>query len=154
MTGSRSTGVDEALVNRIKEVLIDDTVTLDQIHVDKPPAGSLGGSRTGETLELLMNLATERINSTLAQTTNAVVDLVDGLTDAANAIKNADDEAAVNATKLMNNGVDTINQPFFENLAKDTRLNLPDINLPFLPDLGAVEEAVTRGKFGQDEAGE
>lgn len=154
MTGSRSTGVDEALVNRIKEVLIDDTVTLDQIHVDKPRAGSLGGSRSGQALELLMNLATERINSTLAQTTNAVVDLVDGLTDAANAIKNADDEAAVNATKLMNHGVDTINQPFFENLAKDTRLNLPDINLPFLPDFGAVEEAVTRGKFGQDEAGE
>ena len=151
MTGSRSTGVDKALVNKIKEVLIDDTVVIDKIHVDKPAPGSLGGSQTADALETLMALATERINSTLSQTSKAMVAFCDGLDDAVRAIENADQDAATEATKLMDEGLDLVKQPFFENLAKDARLNLPDINLPFFPDLGALEEAATRGKFGQDD---
>lgn len=150
MTGSRSTGVDKTWVNRIKEVLIDDTVELDKIHVDKPPSGSLGGSQTGQALERLMNVATERINSTLSETSKAMVAFVDGLDDAVRAIENADSDAAADAEKLMNQGVGVISQPFFDNLAKDARIDLPDVNLPFFPDFGAVEEAITRAKFGQD----
>lgn len=153
MTGSRSTGVNKPLVNRIKQVLIDDTVEIDKIHVDKPSAGALGGSSTGETLENLMNLATERINSTLSETSKAMVAFVDGLDDAVRAVENADEEAKVAFEKEMNTAVDLISQPFFDSLAKDARLNLPDIDLPFLPDFGALEEAVTRSKFGQDEEG-
>lgn len=153
MTGSRSTGVNKPLVNRIKQVLIDDTVEIDKIHVDKPSAGALGGSSTGETLENLMNLATERINSTLSETSKAMVAFVDGLDDAVRAVENADEEAKVAFEKEMNTAVDLISQPFFDSLAKDARLNLPDIDLPFFPDFGALEEAVTRSKFGQDEEG-
>lgn len=154
MTGSRSTGVNKPLVNRIKQVLIDDTVELDKTHVDKPAAGSLGASRTGQTLEILMSLATERINSTLSETSKAMVAFVDGLDDAVRAIEDADEQAKTDFDNLMTEGVDLISQPFFDNLAKDARLNLPDINLPFFPDLGALEEAATRAKFGQDDKAE
>ncbi|TQL66640.1 hypothetical protein FB381_0504 [Nocardioides albertanoniae] len=150
MTGSRSTGANKALVNRIKEVLIDDTVKIDQVHVDKPATGSLGGSATGQALERLMNVATDRINSTLSETSRALVNFVDGLDDAVRAVEGADEKAASDAERLMNQGVGTISQPFFDNLMKDARLNLPDIDAPFLPNFGAVEEAVTRGKFGQN----
>ncbi|EGD45523.1 hypothetical protein NBCG_00152 [Nocardioidaceae bacterium Broad-1] len=153
MTGSRSTGVNKPLVNKIKQVLIDDTVKIDKIHVDKPSAGALGGSRTGETLEALMNLATDRINSALSETSKAMVAFVDGLDDAVRFVEDADEDAKVAFEKGLVAAVDLISQPFFDNLAKDARLNLPDINLPFFPDLGALEEAATRAKFGQDEEG-
>ncbi|MEU0264630.1 hypothetical protein [Nocardioides sp. NPDC006303] len=153
MTGSRSTGVNKPLVNKIKQVLIDDTVKVDKIHVDKPGAGALGGSQTGEALETLMNLATERINSALSETSKAMVAFVDGLDDAVRAVEDADEEARTAFQNHMTAAVDLISQPFFDNLARDARLNLPDINLPFFPDLGALEEAATRSKFGQDEEG-
>ncbi|GGR46630.1 hypothetical protein J2S40_003713 [Nocardioides luteus] len=154
MTGPRSTGVNKPLVNQIKQVLIDDTVELDKVHVDKPRAGSLGGSQTANTLETLMNLATERINSALSETSKAMVSFVDGLDDAVRAVEDADEQARTDAHNLMTAGVDLISQPFFDNLVKDARLNLPDINLPFLPDFGALEEAATRAKFGQDDKAE
>ncbi|MFE6645942.1 hypothetical protein ACFVJS_05235 [Nocardioides sp. NPDC057772] len=153
MTGSRSTGVNKPLVNKIKQVLIDDTVKVDKIHVDKPGAGTLGGSKTAETLETLMNLATERINSALSETSKAMVAFVDGLDDAVRAVEDADEDARKAFDNQMTTAVDLVSQPFFDNLAKDARLNLPDVNLPFFPDLGAIEEAVTRSKFGQDEEG-
>lgn len=153
MTGSRSTGVNKPLVNKIKQVLIDDTVKVDKIHVDKPGSGTLGGSKTGEVLETLMNLATERINSALSETSKAMVAFVDGLDDAVRAVEDADEDAKKAFQDQMTTAVGLISQPFFDNLAKDARLNLPDVNLPFFPDLGALEEVVTRSKFGQDEEG-
>lgn len=148
-----STGVDEALVNKIKQVLMDSKDDLYKVHVDKPGAGTLGGSATANRLETLMSRATDRINSTLSETNEALVNFVDGLDEAMRAVKNADADAAT-AFRKMDAAADLISKPFFENLMKDDRLNLPDIPLPFFPISGeTLEELASRSEYGQDQEG-
>lgn len=154
MAGPRSTGVNETLVNTIKEVLTDAKVEVDKVHVDKPGSGTLGGSSTAETLESLMNRATDRINSTLSETSDALIKFVDGLDSAVRAVKNADEEAEVAFRDQMTSAVEMINQPFFENLMKDDRPNMPGFQLPFFPlSPEALQEIASRSEFGQDQEG-
>ncbi|MEU0312814.1 hypothetical protein [Nocardioides sp. NPDC006273] len=125
-----------------------------KIHVDKPAAGKLGGSASAQGLEGLMNVATERINSTLSETNQALVNFVDGLDDAVRAVKNADQDAARDSRNLMDEAESLISKPFFENLVKDDRLNLPDIPLPFFPlSAEALEQIASRSEYGQDQEG-
>ncbi|MBG6094181.1 hypothetical protein [Nocardioides luteus] len=153
MAGSKSTGVDETLVNRIKDVLMEAKDEVYKVHVDKPAAGSLGGSGTGERLEKLMNRATDRINSTLSETNEALVNFVDALDDAVRAIKDADEDSAA-AIRKLDAGAELIDKPFFENLTKDERLNLPDIPFPFFPLSGeTLEEIASRSEYGQNQEG-
>ncbi|NYI79878.1 hypothetical protein [Nocardioides panzhihuensis] len=153
MTGPKSTGADEAVVNRIKAVLMESKDEIYKVHVDKPSAESLGGSTTASRLENLMNRATDRINSTLSETNDALVNFVDGLDDAVRAAKNADADAAT-AFRKLDTAADLISKPFFENLMKDDRLNLPDIALPFFPLSGeALEEIASRSEYGQNKEG-
>lgn len=150
MAGPQSTGVDETLVNRIKQVLMASKDEVYKVHVDKPGASQLGGSASAQKLETLMNLATERINSTLSETNQALVKFVDGLDDAVRAVKDADEEAKDAFHKLMDDAEDLIRKPFFENLVKDKRLNLPEVNLPFFPlSAEALEEIASRSEYGQ-----
>ncbi|MFI5622546.1 hypothetical protein ACIA03_03685 [Nocardioides sp. NPDC051685] len=154
MAGPQSTGVDETLVNRIKQVLMDSKDEIYKVHVDKPTSGHLGDSASARGLETLMNVATERINSTLSETNQALVMFVDGLDEAARAIKDADDQAAADLRKQMYEAENLIKKPFFENLAKDKRLNLPDVQLPFFPlSTEALEEIASRSEYGQDQEG-
>ncbi|MEU4451325.1 hypothetical protein AB0F44_08340 [Nocardioides sp. NPDC023903] len=151
MAGSKSTGVDEALVNKIKEVLVDAKVDVDKVHVDKPGGGTLGGSSTATNLAKLMNLATDRINSTLSETSDALIDFVDGLDNAVRAVKNADEEAEDAFRNQLTSAVDTISKPFFENLMKDDRPDMPGIQLPFFPlSPETLQEIASRSEFGQD----
>jgi len=150
MAGPQSTGVDETLVNRIKQVLMTSKDEVYKVHVDKPGTSHLGGSASAQKLETLMNLATERINSTLSETNQALVKFVDGLDDAVRAVKDADEEAKVAFHKLMDDAEDLIRKPFFENLVTDKRLNLPEVNLPFFPlSPEALEEIASRSEYGQ-----
>ncbi|WP_406026182.1 hypothetical protein OH802_06405 [Nocardioides sp. NBC_00850] len=151
MAGSHSSGVDEALVNKIKQVLTEAKDDVYKAHVDKPGSGDLGGSATAGALEKLMNLATERINSTLSQTNTALIDFIDGLDNAVRAVKNADEEAEAAFRTQLTSAVDQINRPFFENLGKDGRLNLPDVPIPFFPSSEALETAASRAELGQDQ---
>lgn len=151
VAGSHSTGVNEALVNKIKQVLTEAKDDVYKAHVDKPGSGNLGGSASGETLEKLMNLATERINSTLSQTNTALIDFIDGLDNAVRAVRDADEEAEAAFRTQLTSAVDQINKPFFENLGKDGRLNLPDFQLPFFPSSEALETAASRAELGQDQ---
>lgn len=153
VAGTHSTGVDEARVNKIKQVLTEAKDDVYKAHVDKPGPGNLGGSATGETLEKLMNLATERINSALSQTNAALIDFIDGLDNAVRAVKDADEEAEAAFRGQLISAVDQINKPFFENLGKDGRLNLPDFQLPFLPSSEALETAASRAELGQGQKG-
>ncbi|MFD7073475.1 hypothetical protein ACFV9G_04630 [Nocardioides sp. NPDC059952] len=124
-----------------------------KVHVDKPAGNSLGGSATATRLEKLMNLATDRINSTLSETNEALVNFVDGLDDAVRAVKNADTDAD-RAFRKMDTAADLISKPFFENLMKDDRLNLPDLPLPFFPISGeTLEEIASRSEYGQNKEG-
>lgn len=151
MTGPRSTGLDEAKVNKIKHVLTETKVEIDKIHVDKPGAGSLGGSSTAGTLEDLMNRATDRINSALSETSDALIAFVDGLDIAVRAVKDADEQAKVNFDNNMTAAVDMIEKPFFENLMKDDRPDMPGIQLPFFPlSPDALQEIASRSEFGQN----
>ena len=154
MAGPQSTGVDETLVNKIKQVLIDSKVDVDKVHVDKPPAGHLGGSQTADSLAGLVNLATERINSTLSETSDALIMFVDGLDNAVRAVKDADEQARANFTRQMDDAVDLFRKPFFENLVKDDRPDMPGIQLPFFPlSPDVLQEIASRSEFGQDEEG-
>lgn len=152
MADPQSTGVDETLVNRIKQVLMDSKDEVYKVHVDKPGSGHLGGSGSGKNLETLMNLATERINSTLSETNQALVKFVDGLDDAVRSVKDADEKAGDEFRRLMHDAEGLISKPFFENLVKDKRLNLPEVNLPFFPlSTEALEEIASRSEYGQDQ---
>lgn len=153
MAGPRTTGADEAVVNRIKAVLMESKDEIYKVHVDKPAAESLGGSATAGRLEKLMNRATDRINSTLSETNEALVNFVDGLDDAVREAKQADADAAT-AFRKLDTAADLIRKPFFENLMKDDRLNLPDIPLPFFPLSGeTLEEIASRSEYGQNREG-
>ena len=152
MAGPQSTGVDEALVTRMKNVLMDVKVDVDAVHVDKPTKGSLGGSQTAETLESLMNRATDRINSTLSETSDALIKFVDGLTNAVDAVKNADEEAEAAFHTKLTSAVDMISKPFFENLVKDDRPGMPGFQLPFIPlTPEQLQEIASRSEFGQED---
>lgn len=154
MAGPQSTGVDETLVNRIKQVLMDSKDEVYKVHVDKPATGKLGGSASAHGLEGLMALATERINSTLSETNQALVNFVDGLDGAVRAVKDADQDAAKQVRNLMYEAEGLISKPFFENLAKDDRLDLPDVPLPFFPLSGeTLEEIASRSEYGQNREG-
>lgn len=154
MAGARSTGVNETLVNTIKDVLTDAKVEIDKVHVDKPGSKALGGSATASTLEGLMNRATDRINSAMSETSNALIKFVDGLDDAVRAVKDADEEAEEAFSNNMTLAVDMIDQPFFDNLMKDDRPNMPGIQLPFFPlSPEALQEIASRSEFGQDQEG-
>lgn len=151
MAGARSTGVNETLVNTIKEVLTDAKVEIDKVHVDKPASKALGGGATAATLESLMNRATDRINSAMSQTSNALIKFVDGLDDAVRAVKDADEKAEEAFNKDMTLAVGMIDQPFFDNLTKDDRPNMPGFQLPFIPlSPEALQEIASRSEFGQD----
>lgn len=155
MAGPQSIGVNEALVTRMKNVLMDAKVDVDAVHVDKPAKGSLGGSQTAETLESLMNRATDRINSTLSETSDALIKFVDGLTNAVDAVKNADEEAEVAFNTKLTAAVDMVSKPFFENLVKDDRPDMPGFQLPFVPlTPEQLQEIASRSEFGQEDRGD
>lgn len=154
MAGPQSTGVNETLVSRIKQVLMDSKDEVYKVHVDKPASGNLGGSASAQKLEGLMNVATERINSTLSETNQALVNFVNGIDDAVRAVKDADQDAAKDFRNLMHEAEGLISKPFFENLVKDGRLNLPDVPMPFFPlSNEALEEIASRSEYGQDQEG-
>lgn len=155
MAGSGSTGVNEALVNKIKQVLMDAKVDIDKVHVEKPAAGALGGSQTADSLSGLVNRATERITSALSETSDALIDFVDGLDAAMKAVKNADEQAEIAFSKKMDLAVAGISQPFFENLVKDDRPDMPGFQIPFVPlPPELLQEIASRSEFGQDQEGQ
>jgi hypothetical protein len=155
MAGSGSTGVNEALVNKIKQVLMDAKVDIDKVHVEKPAAGALGGSQTADSLSGLVNRATERITSALSETSDALIDFVDGLDAAMKAVKNADEQAEIAFSKKMDSAVAGIRQPFFENLVKDDRPDMPGFQIPFVPlPPELLQEIASRSEFGQDQEGQ
>lgn len=150
MAGPQSTGVDETQVNKIKQVLIDAKVAVDKVHVDKPSAGQLGGSQSADSLAGLMNVATERINSALSETSDALIKFVDGLDNAVRAVKDADEQAKADFTRLTNEALGLARKPFFENLVKDDRPDMPSLQLPFVPlPPELLQEIASRSEFGQ-----
>lgn len=155
MAGSGSTGVNEALVNKIKQVLMDAKVDIDKVHVEKPAAGTLGGSQTADSLSGLVNRATERITSALSETSDALINFVDGLDAAMKAVKNADEQARTAFSTKMDAAVAGISQPFFENLVKDDRPDMPGFQIPFVPlPSELLQEIASRSEFGQNQEGQ
>lgn len=155
MTGAGSTGVNEPLVNRIKQVLMDAKVDVDKLHVEKPAAGTMGGSGSADSLSGLVNAATERITSALSETSDALINFVDALDAAVRAVKDADHDAEVAFNSKMTLAVEGISQPFFDNLMKDDRPDMPGIQIPFFPlTPEQLQEIASRSEFGQDQEGQ
>lgn len=130
--GAGETKVDQEMVDRIKDALVEMKVNVDKQRVEAPPPGMLGQAATGESLKGQMDKATERINTTLSHLSDALIKFYDGVDRAAKEMTGADEEAG-DYGKALNAGVALVSQPFFENIGKDDRPEAMPIPIPFLP---------------------
>ena len=130
MGSGKETKVDQEVVDSMKNMLVDMKVDVDKLRVEAPRAGLLGQGSSGESLKSQLDLASERITSTLSHLSDALIKFYDGTDRAAKDITSADD-AAGDWGKAMAAGVAMVSQPLALNLGKDDR---PDVlPIPFLP---------------------
>src|SRR4051794_37637756 len=74
----KETKVDQDVVDGMKNVLVEMKVDVDQVRASTPRAGLLGQGATGESLKSQLDLASERINSTLSHLSDALIKFYDG----------------------------------------------------------------------------
>lgn len=130
--GAGETKVDQEMVDRIKNGLVEMKVNVDKQRVEAPPAGMLGQAATGESLKGQMDKATERINTTLSHLSDALIKFYEGVDGAAKEMTGADEDAGAYG-RALRDGVELVSQPFFDNLGKDDRPEALAIPVPFLP---------------------
>lgn len=126
-------GVDKHTVAKMLDVLRAANERVVALEVNKPGAGELGGSPSGQELLALMEAATERIKSTLSNLSKTINDFGDAIRAAERAVNGADEDAGTYADKMAA-GLELMDRPFFENLGKDKRVQVGDI--PLLPGIG------------------
>jgi hypothetical protein len=89
----KETNVDHEVVDSMKNMLVDLKVDVDKLRVETPRPGLLGQGASGESLKTQLDLASERITSSLSQLSDALIKFYDGTDRAAKAITGADDDA-------------------------------------------------------------
>lgn len=132
MGTGREIKVDQEVVDSMKNMLVDMKVDVDKLRVESPRAGLLGQGATGESLKTQLDLASERITSSLSQLSDALIKFYDGTDRAAKEMTGADEEAG-EWGKAMAAGVAMVSQPLALNLGKDDRPDALPIPIPFLP---------------------
>lgn len=128
----KETKVDQEVVDRMKDVLVDMKVHVDKPRVETPRAGLLGQGATGESLKAQLDLASERISTTLSHLSDALIKFYDGTDRAAKEMVNADEEAG-DWGRALNAGVALVSQPLHMGRGKDDRPDASPIPIPFLP---------------------
>ncbi|MBB3089120.1 hypothetical protein [Nocardioides albus] len=128
----KETKVDHEVVDRMKNVLIEMKVEVDKPRVDTPRAGLLGQGASGESLKKQLDLASERISSSLSQLSDAVIKFYDGTDRAAKEMTSADEDAG-DWGRVLDAGVAMVSQPLHMGLGKDDRPDALPIPIPFLP---------------------
>lgn len=116
----------------MKNVLIEMKVEVDKPRVDTPRAGLLGQGASGESLKKQLDLASERISSSLSQLSDAVIKFYDGTDRAAKEMTSADEDAG-DWGRVLDAGVAMVSQPLHMGLGKDDRPDALPIPIPFLP---------------------
>lgn len=128
-----TSGVDKHAVKKMLDILRAANERVALLEVNKPGAGELGGSPSGQALLGLSEAAVERIKSTLSNLSQTLNDFGDAIRAAERAVEGADEDAGTYASKMAA-GLELMDRPFFENLGKDKRVQVDDI--PLLPGLG------------------
>jgi hypothetical protein len=126
------TKVDQEVVDSMKNMLVDMKVDVDKLRVEVPRPGLLGQGATGESLKTQLDLASERITSTLSHLSDALIKFYEGTDRAAKEITGADVDAAAWG-RAMRDGVEMVSQPLSLNLGKDDRPDALPMPIPFLP---------------------
>lgn len=132
MGSGKETKVDQEVVDSMKNMLVDMKLDVDKLRVETPRAGLLGQGASGESLKTQLDLASERITSTLSHLSDALIKFYDGTDRAAKEMTGADDEAGAWG-KAMAAGVAMVSQPLSMNMGKDDRPDALPIPIPFLP---------------------
>lgn len=132
MGSGKESKVDQQVVDNMKNMLVDMKVEVDKLRVEAPRAGLLGQGATGESLKSQMDIASDRINTTLSHLSDALIKFYDGTDRAAKAMTSADEDAAAWG-KAMAAGVALVRQPLSLNVGKDDRPEARPIPIPFLP---------------------
>lgn len=132
MGSGKETKVDQEVVDSMKNMLVEMKVDVDKLRVETPRAGLLGQGATGESLKTQLDLASERISTTLSHLSDGLIKFYDGTDRAAKEMTDADEEAG-DWGRAMAAGVAMVSQPFSMNLGKDDRPEAAPIPIPFLP---------------------
>lgn len=132
MGSGKETKVDQEVVDSMKNMLVDMKVDVDKLRVDTPRPGLLGQGASGESLKAQLDLASERINTTLSHLSDSLIKFYDGTDRAAKEMTGADEEAGAWG-KAMAAGVAMVSQPFSMNVGKDDRPDAMPVPIPFLP---------------------
>lgn len=132
MGSGKESKVDQAVVDSMKNMLVDMKVDVDRLRVETPRAGLLGQGATGESLKSQMDVASDRINTTLSHLSDALIKFYDGTDRAAKEMTGADEDAG-SWGRAMAAGVAMVSQPLALNLGKDDRPDAAPIPIPFLP---------------------
>jgi hypothetical protein len=132
MGSGRETKVDQEVVGSMKNMLVEMKVDVDKVRAETPRPGLLGQGASGESLKSQLDLASDRINSTLSHLSDALIKFYDGTDRAAKEMTGADEEAG-DWGRAMAAGVAMVSQPLSLNLGKDDRPEAAPIPIPFLP---------------------
>lgn len=131
MGDGKETRVDHDVVDSMKDMLVDMKVAVDKVRIDSPRAGLLGQGASGESLKAQLDLASQRITSTLSHLSDALIKFYDGTDRAAKEITGADEEAG-DWGRAMAAGVAMVSQPLALSMGKDDRPDAVRIPIPFV----------------------
>ncbi|MGH3350799.1 MAG: hypothetical protein ACRDPS_09060 [Nocardioides sp.] len=138
----------------MKNMLVEMKVDVDKVRAETPRAGLLGQGASGESLKSQLDLASERINSTLSHLSDALIKFYDGTDRAAKELTGVDEEAGAWG-RAMTAGVAMVSQPLSLNLGKDDRPDALPIPIPFLPvPPGLLQEMQSRAEIIGSSSGE
>lgn len=154
MGSGKETKVDQEVVDSMKNMLVDMKVDVDKLRVEAPRAGLLGQGATGESLKTQLDLASDRISSTLSHLSDALIKFYDGTDRAAKEITGADEDAG-DWGKALAAGVAMVSQPLHMGLGKDDRPDALPLPIPFLPiPPGLLQEMHSRAEIMGSSSGE
>lgn len=134
--------LDETAVKGVQGRLQEMKGRSDALDVREPSAGMFGQSEKGTTFFAEVTAARTHVKATLSKTSQALADLDTGLTDASNAIKNADEEAERN-NRSLHDAVSGMAAPFFSNDGPDKRQD-PNELLPVVEKAAQVIRSSVR----------
>lgn len=131
MGSGKESKVDQQVVDSMKNMLVDLKVDVDKLRVDAPRAGLLGQGASGESLKSQMDVASDRINASLSQLSDALIKFYEGTDRAAKEMTGADEDAGAWG-RAMTDAVALVSQPL--SLGRgDDRPDAAPIPIPFLP---------------------
>lgn len=131
MGSGKESKVDQQAVDSMKNMLVDLKVDVDKLRVEPPRAGLLGQGATGQSLKSQMDVASDRINASLSQLSDALIKFYEATDRAAKEMTGADEDAGAWG-RALTDAVTLVSQPL--SLGRgDDRPDAAPVPIPFLP---------------------